>query len=112
MISNTFIIVLNFLILIVYVSGRHKCDCEARKHSLINNCTNCGRIVCFQEGSGPCFFCGTLVCSREQQAILSSNTKQADDLYNKLMDRKPNKGLEESIKQRDKLLEYDRNRYI
>ncbi|XP_043677103.1 activating signal cointegrator 1 [Vespula pensylvanica] len=93
----------------VLLKGRHKCDCEARKHSLINNCTNCGRIVCFQEGSGPCFFCGTLVCSREQQAILSSNTKQADDLYNKLMDRKPNKGLEESIKQRDKLLEYDRN---
>ncbi|XP_015179609.1 PREDICTED: activating signal cointegrator 1 isoform X4 [Polistes dominula] len=93
----------------VLLKGRHKCDCEAKKHSLINNCNNCGRIVCYQEGSGPCFFCGTLVCSREQQAILSSNTKQADDLYNKLMDRKPNKGLEESIKQRDKLLEYDRN---
>ncbi|XP_043505728.1 activating signal cointegrator 1 [Polistes fuscatus] len=93
----------------VLLKGRHKCDCEAKKHSLINNCNNCGRIVCYQEGSGPCFFCETLVCSREQQAILSSNTKQADDLYNKLMDRKPNKGLEESIKQRDKLLEYDRN---
>jgi len=52
------------------------------------------------------------VCSPEQQAILQSNTRQADNLYNKLMDRKPNKGLEDSLKQRDKLLEYDRNRYI
>lgn len=93
----------------IFLKGRHKCNCEARKHRLVNNCSNCGRIVCYQEGSGPCFFCGTLVCSRDQQAILSSNTKQADDLYNKLMDQKPNKGLEESVKQRDILLEYDRN---
>ncbi|KAG7210769.1 hypothetical protein KM043_012263 [Ampulex compressa] len=93
----------------ILLKGRHKCNCEAKKHVLINNCRNCGRIVCVQEGAGPCFFCGELVCSPEQQAILASNTKQADSLYNKLMDQKPNKGLEESLKQRDKLLEYDRN---
>lgn len=93
-----------------YFLGRHKCNCEARTHALINNCLNCGRIVCAQEGSGPCFFCSELVCSPEQQAILQGKSKQADILYNKLMDQKPNKSLENSLKQRDKLLEYDRNR--
>ncbi|XP_043258370.1 activating signal cointegrator 1 isoform X1 [Colletes gigas] len=94
----------------ILLTGRHKCDCEAKRHSLINNCLNCGRIVCMQEGAGPCFFCGELVCSSKDQTILSSKTKQADHLYNKLMNKKkPVEGLEESLKQRDKLLEYDRN---
>ncbi|KAM0726427.1 Activating signal cointegrator 1 [Formica fusca] len=93
----------------VLLKGRHKCNCEAKRHKLINNCLNCGRIVCTQEGAGPCFFCGDLVCSPDQQVVLQSKTKQADNLYNKLMERKPNKGFEDSLKQRDKLLEYDRN---
>jgi hypothetical protein len=42
--------------------GRHKCNCQATKHDLINNCLKCGRIVCAQEGSGPCFFCFNPVC--------------------------------------------------
>lgn len=92
--------------------GRYKCDCEANRHALINNCLNCGRIVCIQEGSGPCFFCGELVCFPEEQILLRTNTKQADNLYKKLMDQKPNKSLEDSLKQRDKLLEFDRNRYV
>lgn len=79
---------------------------------MINNCLNCGRIVCTQEGAGSCFFCGELVCSPEEQTILNSNTKQANNLHNKLMNKKPNKGLEESIKQRDKLLEYDQSGYV
>ncbi|KAI6180623.1 hypothetical protein M3Y98_00740800 [Aphelenchoides besseyi] len=33
--------------------GRIRCECQARIHSLIRNCTSCGRIVCEQEGSGP-----------------------------------------------------------
>ncbi|XP_054007641.1 activating signal cointegrator 1 isoform X1 [Hylaeus anthracinus] len=93
----------------VLLPGRYKCNCEGKKHLLINNCLNCGRVVCFQEGAGSCFFCGELVCSPKDQTILSSNTKQADHLYNKLMNQKPVKGFEESLKQRDKLLEYDRN---
>ncbi|KAL6437121.1 hypothetical protein ACFW04_005010 [Cataglyphis niger] len=93
----------------VLLKGRHKCNCEAKRHVLINNCLNCGRIVCAQEGAGPCFFCGELVCSPDQQVILQSKTKQADNLYNKLMERKPSKSFEDSLKQRDKLLEYDRN---
>lgn len=93
------------------LAGRHKCNCEAKEHKLVNNCLNCGRIVCEQEGAGPCYFCNELVCTPEQQAILQSNSKKADQLFNRLMERKP-KGLEDSLKQRDKLLEFDRNRYV
>lgn len=45
----------------VILPGRHSCECLAQKHKLINNCISCGRIVCEQEGSGPCLFCGSLV---------------------------------------------------
>lgn len=47
--------------LAVILPGRHSCECLAQKHKLINNCISCGRIVCEQEGSGPCLFCGSLV---------------------------------------------------
>lgn len=43
------------------IAGRHRCECQATKHALINNCLSCGRIVCAQEGKGPCFWCGELV---------------------------------------------------
>ncbi|CAG2065699.1 unnamed protein product, partial [Timema podura] len=46
---------------VVLLKGRHPCECQASKHRLINNCLKCGRIVCEQEGSGPCLFCYTLV---------------------------------------------------
>ena len=38
--------------------GRISCNCQAARHKLIANCLKCGRIVCDQEGSGPCYFCG------------------------------------------------------
>ncbi|XP_012500284.1 PREDICTED: activating signal cointegrator 1 [Propithecus coquereli] len=52
--------------LAVLLPGRHPCDCLGQKHKLINNCLICGRIVCEQEGSGPCLFCGTLSIRRTQ----------------------------------------------
>lgn len=45
----------------ILLKGRHFCECQASQHALINNCLKCGRIVCAQEGSGPCLYCGTLV---------------------------------------------------
>ncbi|PIO67573.1 hypothetical protein TELCIR_10669 [Teladorsagia circumcincta] len=47
--------------------GRHPCKCQARIHALVRNCMGCGKIVCVQEGSGPCFFCGNLVCTKEEK---------------------------------------------
>ena len=52
------------------VPGRHACECQARKHDLVSNCVSCGRIVCAQEGSGPCLFCGSLVVTREEQEVI------------------------------------------
>ena len=34
--------------------GRQVCGCNCTKHPLVNNCVECGRIVCSQEGVGPC----------------------------------------------------------
>ncbi|XP_021733824.1 activating signal cointegrator 1-like [Chenopodium quinoa] len=45
---------------IVYQQGK-PCSCQARRHRLVSNCLSCGKIVCEQEGEGPCNFCGALV---------------------------------------------------
>ncbi|XVF09087.1 hypothetical protein REPUB_Repub07fG0060800 [Reevesia pubescens] len=45
---------------IVFQQGK-PCSCQARQHRLISNCLSCGKIVCEQEGEGPCNFCGALV---------------------------------------------------
>ena len=45
---------------IVFQQGR-PCSCQARRHRLVSNCLSCGKIVCEQEGEGPCNFCGVLV---------------------------------------------------
>ncbi|KAH1114764.1 hypothetical protein J1N35_008142 [Gossypium stocksii] len=45
---------------IVFHQGK-QCSCQARQHRLVSNCLSCGKIVCEQEGEGPCNFCGALV---------------------------------------------------
>lgn len=94
---------------VILLKGRYCCNCEARKHQLINNCLTCGRIVCEQEGSGPCYVCGTLVCTPEEQAAFNGDTIRASKLYEKLLTKEKPKGLEEALKQRDALLDFDRN---
>lgn len=108
--------------LTVLIPGRYSCDCLAQKHRLINNCTACGRIVCEQEGSGPCLFCGNLVCTKEEQDILQRDSNKSQKLRKKLlgaetnlkMDLLPHQemrlkdGLERAMQHRDKLLEYDK----
>ncbi|XP_045216561.1 activating signal cointegrator 1-like [Mercenaria mercenaria] len=116
---------------VVQLAGRHVCECQAAKHKLISNCTRCGRVVCDQEGSGPCLFCGNLVCTREEEEILSRGSKKSEKLRQFLMkdapsgllsgsmfngdrDYLPNdraKTKESYIKaeqHKEKLLEYDR----
>ncbi|KAL5969710.1 Activating signal cointegrator 1 [Taenia solium] len=61
----------------VLLPGRHPCQCLAIHHHLIGNCTNCGRIVCEQEGSGTCYFCGELVVSPEERKYLQTGTNAA-----------------------------------
>lgn len=45
---------------VVFQQGK-PCSCQARRHKLVGNCLCCGKIVCEQEGEGPCSFCGALV---------------------------------------------------
>ncbi|KAK7867037.1 hypothetical protein R5R35_005679 [Gryllus longicercus] len=90
----------------VMLKGRHHCDCQATKHKLINNCLECGRIVCEQEGSGPCFFCGNVVCTPEEKKLISTSSKKGEELYKKLMSQ-DKFGLDAALRQRNKLLEYD-----
>ena len=106
----------------VRLPGRHPCECLGQKHSLVNNCTECGRIVCMQEGSGPCFFCGALVCTKEEQEILARNSKKSQKLYQKLLmqtiesDTGANErtsavdeGLQKAIAHKNRLIEYDKS---
>lgn len=106
----------------VRLPGRHPCECLGQKHSLVNNCTECGRIVCMQEGSGPCFFCGALVCTKEEQEILARNSKKSQKLYQKLLTQAiesdtgaetetsaADKGLQKAIAHKNRLIEYDKS---
>ncbi|GFY56034.1 activating signal cointegrator 1 [Trichonephila inaurata madagascariensis] len=104
----------------ILLPGRRPCTCEAVKHGLINNCLECGRIICDQEGSGPCFTCGNLVCTPKEQEAIIRQSKTGIKLYNKLMNlkfetnemkdipRANDNKLKSALEHRDKLLEYDR----
>ena len=84
--------------------GRLLCECMAQSHKLINNCTTCGRIICEQEGEGPCFFCGNQVYSKDNpmyKDLTENNFVSLDDAD---MVSKKN-----AIDHKNKLLNYDRN---
>ncbi|GBM54625.1 Activating signal cointegrator 1 [Araneus ventricosus] len=70
----------------ILLPGRRPCTCEATKHALINNCLECGRIVCEQEGSGLCFTCGSLVCTPKEQAIILA-AQNWSKIFNKFMNQ-------------------------
>lgn len=93
---------------IITLKGRHLCNCEASKHKLINNCMQCGRIVCEQEGSGPCLFCGNLVCTEDELRTIESSSQSGDNLKHSLMKQERPKGWEEALAMRNRLLDYDR----
>merc|ERR1719193_274815 len=104
----------------VQLPGRHACDCQAVKHKLINNCLSCGRVVCAQEGSGECFFCGNIVLTKaEQEAKRVSRQTAAQQKRLAWESRslyKSNKKDDDSsitdekaIENKNRLLEYDIN---
>ncbi|XP_020575709.1 activating signal cointegrator 1 [Phalaenopsis equestris] len=82
---------------VVFQQGK-PCTCQARRHQLVSNCLSCGKIVCEQEGEGPCSFCGALVLREgstyaglENFSIPISETEATAEAYAK------------------RLVEYDRN---
>lgn len=82
---------------IVFQQGR-PCSCQARCHRLISNCLSCGKIVCEQEGEGPCQFCGALVLKE------GSSYAGLDEILPPLSDAE---AAAEAYAKR--LVEYDRN---
>lgn len=75
-----------------------------QKHELINNCLNCGKVVCAQEGEGNCLYCGKLVTrpdgtfiddseqyfpslSKEERAKVTVEQSRAIQHKNKLVER-------------------------
>ncbi|KAF0991260.1 hypothetical protein HZS_6211, partial [Henneguya salminicola] len=73
---------------------RKPCDCLGQKHDLINNCLNCGRIVCIVEGSGPCLTCAKNVpkMTQIQPKNVNTNTNfEAFKARNRLLNQQRNK---------------------
>ena len=96
----------------VMLSGRNVCECLASKHKLVNNCLSCGRIVCEQEGAGPCMFCNTMILSKEEEAGGATQPKPITNKSTKMNKSASVKDVAEDIakavKHKDTLLEYDR----
>lgn len=93
----------------VFLKGRHKCNCQASRHGLVNNCLECGRVVCKQEGSGPCVICGKLVCSNDEKLLLNCNNNKSKQLYNQLIEQTITAAADnKALEHRNKLLEFDR----
>ena len=87
----------------VPVPGRHVCECQATRHELIANCLSCGRIVCSQEGEGPCTFCGTIVSQDKdtRYKALLENVKG-------IKERRENV-VEAAISEKERLVGYDKS---
>ena len=62
----------------------------------MNNCINCGKIVCELEGEGPCLFCGAWV-DRETMYDFSELGEEGDENKDGALARK----YEEALRHRD-----------
>merc|ERR1712000_665220 len=59
---------------------RKLCDCQALVHPLVNNCLQCGKIICAREGEGPCMFCGAAESAAQNSAEIQKATAHRDKL--------------------------------
>lgn len=75
-------------------AGRKICYCQTTVHNLVNNCIQCGKIVCDQEGEGPCLFCGTWV---DRDTAAQEVEPELEPYY------------EMALNHRDKLIDFDLN---
>ncbi|KAG5879979.1 hypothetical protein JTB14_030476 [Gonioctena quinquepunctata] len=56
--------------------GRSICDCLGQEHEFMNNCLDCGRIHCMEEGPGPCLFCGNMISVRGDEMFDANSRRQ------------------------------------
>lgn len=93
---------------------------------MIGNCLKCGRIVCEQEGSGPCYFCANLVCTREEMEKISRGSNKGQKLKQDLLSRNWNafekiaqsltvqsnqtdeENFRKAVEHKNKLIDFDR----
>uniref|UniRef100_A0A2P2I2W1 Activating signal cointegrator 1-like n=1 Tax=Hirondellea gigas TaxID=1518452 RepID=A0A2P2I2W1_9CRUS len=97
---------------VIFLSGRHSCECLASKHKLINNCLSCGRIVCEQEGSGPCFFCGNMVQTKDEREgnviPVKTVTEKSSSKSRQISVKDIAADIQRAVDHKNKLLEYDK----
>ena len=75
--------------------GIKLCNCMSKKHPLVGNCLNCGRIQCLQEGEKVCIFCGTdMIIGKEYQKIALGD-----------------KDMKKAVTHKDKLLKFQEDFY-
>ena len=68
--------------------------------------------MCTQEGSGPCLFCATLVCTKEEQAVLDRKSKKSEQLLKRLGGDGRDEyqaSHQKALANKERLLEYDAN---
>ena len=73
------------------------------------------RPLSFLPGSGPCLFCGDLVCTKEEQEVLGRGSRKSESLLKKLLgpdaDSQSKANYEASLSKAEQhkntLLEYD-----
>lgn len=92
----------------VKLNTRKVCYCQCTQHGLVNNCINCGKIICELEGEGPCLFCGAWV-DREttydiREVIGDAENEEEDSLTTAMALQ-----YETALQHRDKLIEFDVN---
>lgn len=92
----------------IKLSQRKVCYCQCTQHGLVNNCINCGKIVCEMEGEGPCLFCGAWV-DREVvydiREVIGEATNEEEESVTTVMALQ----YETALQHRDQLIEYDHN---
>ena len=92
----------------VKLGARQVCYCQATIHPLVNNCINCGKIVCEMEGEGPCLFCGAWV-DRETVYDIREVIGEAEDEEGESLSTVMALEYEKALIHRDKLIEFDVN---
>ncbi len=84
--------------------------------------------MCEQEGSGPCYFCGNLVCTKQEMEKVNSGSRKGEKLKSDLMAKswqgfdaivnqlnklaigtQDSESLRKAIDHKNKLIEFDRN---
>lgn len=82
-----------------------ECGCFATQHQFKANCANCGRIICQQEADDSCYACGM-----PPSTCLQHEIKLQNGLIDKAAAEKSQRDYEAARNQRDKLLQYARER--